>query len=130
MSENEFQNKFPNALNHLRGYRDRLDNRASDRTAKWYEYGRSQALRHINQEKIVLSTVITNTISTYRVNSDTVPYAGLYIVPIVDDVDLSDAEAILKSEDFFEYISFFSSEAFFSRKIDLFFFRGQFFFLK
>ena len=36
--------------------RKKLENRKSDKNAKWFEYGRSQALKNSNQEKLLLST--------------------------------------------------------------------------
>lgn len=103
-NEQDFQEKFPRATAHLNSFRERLDSRASDKTAKWFEYGRSQALTHINQRKLLISTVVTNKVEVYQIDEESIPYAGFYIVPKDRSVDLSVAEAILKSEDFLDYV--------------------------
>ena len=103
-TEEEFSERFPHATEHLKTFEESLNARAKDKKAKWFEYGRSQALQHINQEKLLLSTVVTNTINMYRIDAISVPYTGFYIIPNSEDVDLSDAEAILNSEEFLDYV--------------------------
>ncbi|HEB4953365.1 TPA: N-6 DNA methylase [Bacillus cereus] len=102
--DEEFKLKFPGAHRYLLYYAERLEKRKSDKSNKWFEYGRSQALVHLNQEKILLSSVITNEIKTYRLNQDTIPYSGFYIIPI-DKKGLDEAEEIIRSEKFHLYLS-------------------------
>lgn len=103
-TEEEFQKRFPRAEAHLKQFKSLLKSRASDKSAKWFEYGRSQALQHINQEKLILSTVVTNTVLVYCLDKETVPYTGMYIIPVNNTVDLTDAKAILESDDFLDYV--------------------------
>lgn len=100
---NEFEERFKEACEYLRGFEDELENRKSDKNAKWFEYGRSQALKNSNQEKLLLSTVITNEVKTKILPKNNVPYSGIYIIPIKDKT-LKEADKILKSKDFFNYI--------------------------
>lgn len=102
--EDTFKFRFPNAHEHLRAFKDRLDERDSDKSAKWYEYGRSQALSHLNQEKILLSTVLTNSVEVYYLPADAIPYSGIYITVIDGKSNLQDALMILQSSDFLKYI--------------------------
>ncbi len=83
-----------------------LQKRASDARSKWFEYGRSQALEHINCEKIVISTVITGSVHAYILDRDVVPYSGLYITvkERPDSLSLQKAKELLESQDFFKYI--------------------------
>ena len=56
----EFNSLFPNATNHLKNFEKELNNRDKDKGSKWFEYGRSQALSHLNQEKLLISSIITS----------------------------------------------------------------------
>ena len=102
-TESEFINLFPNVAMHLKKYIDKLELRNSDSSAQWFEYGRSQALAHLNTEKLLLSTIITNDVELYKINAETIPYSGVYITLKSDKYCLSDALRILKDPDFLEY---------------------------
>lgn len=101
----EFEGKYPGAVQYLKQFKDELAARRSDKNAKWFEYGRSQALGRLNEEKLLISTVISSEVAVYRLSSDCIPYAGMFVVPIdrEDGMTLQDAYNILKSEDFFNY---------------------------
>lgn len=99
----EFEQRFPGACAYLGKYQEKLCKRNSDRNTKWYEYGRSQALMHINQPKLLLSTLFTNRVRYYYLERETVPYSGMYLIP-KEGFSLEQAERILMSDDFFAYI--------------------------
>ena len=80
-----------------------MSKRNSERNCRWYEYGRSQALAHINQPKLLLSTLVTNRVRYYCLDRETVPYSGMYLIP-KEGFSLEQAERILMSDDFFAYI--------------------------
>lgn len=101
---NEFEERFPCAVKHLNGFRQELDSRDKDKNAKWYEYGRSQALTHLNQRKLLLSTVVTNNVELYCLDSDTVPYSGIYITAKDEEHSLENAKKLLESEQFMTYV--------------------------
>ena len=103
-SDEQMQERFPCALEYLKKYKDKLDERDSDKGAKWFEYGRSQALRSINQKKILISSVISSCTEPYMLEVDEVPYSGLYIVPIAD-LKLEQIFNVLKSPEFKAYIN-------------------------
>lgn len=86
--------------------KEKLDKRDADKSAQWYEYGRSQALLHINQNKILLSTVITGNVRAYPLERDEVPYSGLFITvkERPDSLPLTEAMAILNSPEFLQYL--------------------------
>lgn len=100
----DFEQRFPSATKHLREYFNELDKRDSDKTANWYEYGRSQALAHLNAEKLLISTIITNNVEIYRLDAATIPFSGIYITVIDDTYTLQDAMDILTSEEFMSYV--------------------------
>ena len=101
-SEKEFMGRFPLAVEHLSTYMESLNKRDSDKQAKWFEYGRSQALRHLNQNKLLISTIITGKVEVYTLEADCVPYAGIFITQI-GDLPLDVARRILTSLDFVQY---------------------------
>lgn len=104
--EEEFKVKFPLAYNHLEKYKDKLDLRKVDKKAYWHEYGRSQALKNINQEKLILSTVVTDSIKVFKIGVDVIPYSGIYITKNKgnNEFDLEFAINILKSKSFLDYV--------------------------
>lgn len=104
--EDFFETNFPNATAYLNEFREKLDNRKKDDSAKWFEYGRSQALSGLNCQKLLISTVITDDVKVYTLERDCIPYAGMYIVPKEGNVEytLDDAIVILMSREFKQYV--------------------------
>lgn len=102
----EFENNYPETAAYLNDFRDSLDKRQRDTSAKWYEYGRSQALSGLDSDKLLISTVITENVSVYRLTRECIPYAGMYIVKCEDNNEytLDDAVRILESRDFRQYV--------------------------
>ena len=100
-----FKNDFPKAASYLEEHREKLDKRNKDSSAQWFEYGRSQALTHLNQEKLLLSTVVTNKVELYKLDKETIPYSGIYITAKENsNFTLEDAKAILESTEFMDYV--------------------------
>lgn len=99
----EFEEKFPKACEYLKKFEIKLKQRKADKNARWFEYGRSQALRNYNNKKLLLSTVITNEVRTKILPKNNIPYSGIYIISIKDKT-LEEADKILKSEEFYNYI--------------------------
>lgn len=105
-SEKEFEELFPEAVAYLNDFREQLEERKSDESSKWFEYGRSQALSDLNAEKLLISTVITTEVVVYRLTQDCIPYAGMYIIARDDNEDLTldDALKILQDREFMQYV--------------------------
>ena len=104
--DGEFEQLYPEAAAYLNELRRDLDKRKSDKNAKWYEYGRSQALSGLNSQKLLISTVVTNDVDVYELEQECIPYAGMYIVEKEDNngYTLQNAAEILRSEEFKEYV--------------------------
>lgn len=100
----KFKKLFPNTWRHLKKHKNQLENRNRDKKAAWFEYGRSQALSHINTEKLLISTIITNAVEVYKIDADTIPFSGIYITVKDINYSLDDAAEILKSERFLRYV--------------------------
>ena len=103
-SESDFNKLYPYAEKHLRYYKDRLLKRKSEKNAKWFEYGRSQALSNMEQEKLLTSFVVTNKVNIYKLGSDVIPYSGIFITQ-KSQFSLKVAFELLNEERFFKYIS-------------------------
>lgn len=99
-----FKDDFPGTERHLNSYIEGLRNRRKDTSTQWFEYGRTQALTHINQEKLLLSTVVTNQVEIYKLDKETIPYSGIYITVKDANYVLEDAISILKSDEFMDYV--------------------------
>ncbi|MCL6798309.1 N-6 DNA methylase [Bacillus altitudinis] len=98
-----FQKKFPKTTRYLEIFKDKLLRRNSDKNVKWYEYGRTQALAHLNQEKLLTSTIVTKKVKIYELNKECIPYSGIYIVS-KGDLNLNIAKRLLESESFYQYV--------------------------
>lgn len=102
-SEAEFKDRFPQIAAYLKQFETKLLERNIDKNSRWFEYGRSQALAHINQRKLLLSTLITIEVKFYSLDVETVPYSGMYVVPKAN-YTIGQAEMILSSNEFYDYI--------------------------
>lgn len=104
--ENEFKINFPGGFKYLNDNKSKLINRKSDKSAKWFEYGRSQALQNIYNEKLLISTIVTEKIRVYKLSKNCIPYAGVSIIQKKNNNKflLKKAKEILESKSFFEYI--------------------------
>lgn len=98
-----FESKFPKATEYLKKYIEKLGKRKSDKSVQWYEYGRTQALSHLNQEKLLTSTIVTKKVKVYKLTKDCIPYSGIYITS-KGTLSLSKAKKILESISFYEYV--------------------------
>lgn len=102
-SNEDFEEKYPCISSHLMKYKDKLDGRDSAKSAKWFEYGRSQGLQHVGSKNLVMSMIITNRVKIIEADKDVVPYAG-YVITAISRYDLDIAKKILESADFLNYV--------------------------
>lgn len=103
-SEKSFQDKYPFAYAYLKKFIKPLNKRKSSKNVKWFEYGRTQALKQIIGKKIVMSQVVTRKVNIYMCDKLEIPYAGYFIKVKDDNHTLEQAKKILESKDFFEYV--------------------------
>lgn len=102
--EEEMKSSYPNCYDYFLKNEDELRARDLDKGAKWYEFGRSQGVQSIHNEKIVLSTLVNDKISFHRVPDVVLMYSGIFIVKKDPNIDWSIIEDVLESEDFFQFI--------------------------
>ena len=104
-TEGQFIKNAPFAYSYLLDKKIKLENTDKDESALWFEYGRSQSLQSLNQEKILISTVITGKVNAFRLDAETIPFSGIIITALPQgDLTLSKALEILQSSNFIEYI--------------------------
>ena len=102
--EERLANQFPKAYEYLLANKEELVMRDLDKGASWYEFGRSQGIQTIHNEKIVLSTLVNGEINYYKVPEDVLMYSGIFIIKNKNYSDWSIIEETLKSEEFYKYI--------------------------
>jgi len=73
-----------------------IDNRAEN----WYQYGRSQAIKHMNNEKLAISTIVKDKVHMRIVDDNTMVYSGIFAI----SKHLQDLQDILQSDKFLSYI--------------------------
>ena len=101
-SEEEMNIYFPGCINYLTSFREKLDARCADKSAAWYEYGRSQAIRPMNQRKIMISSIISAQTKAYLLDEECIPYSGIYIFP-KGNASLDDLLNIINTAEFRAY---------------------------
>lgn len=101
--EQDFVEKFPCATAHLKRFSKELGERAADRRAKWFEYGRSQAITKMHKEKLVIPSILSSKIKATLVDKNVIPCAGFFVT-VSGEYELKDAKTILESDDFYEYL--------------------------
>ena len=99
----EFRERFPCAVEYLEQFRERLDCRAADRNAQWFEYGRSQALQKIPCRKAVIPSILTNRVRVTIAAEGVIPCAG-FMITERENRTLEEAQAVLESPEFYDYL--------------------------
>lgn len=102
-TEKEFEEKFPYATAHLMRYKEDLEKRAADENALWFEYGRSQAITKICEEKLVMPSIASSKINVSLEARDVILCAG-YFVTQTGEYTLQQAKKILESQRFYDYL--------------------------
>ena len=93
--------KYPKTYEYLLSHKEELQKRSITGNTKWFQFGRSQGLNNINNEKIVISTTMPNSKIKYiRVGPEYLVYSGLYATA----KDLDKLEQELQSDDLLEYL--------------------------
>ena len=102
LSEEEFGKKT-SAYQYLLEYRAVLSVKQKDDNSKWYVFGRTQALKDVNKDKIAVNTIIKDidSIKLTFVSEGKGVYSGLYILT---NESFDTIQQILLSEDFVSYI--------------------------
>lgn len=98
--EESLKTLYPKTYSYLLENKQLLESRSITGSTKWYEYGRSQGIRNMDKEKIVLSGI--NKIGELRyerVSADVIVYSGLFATGNLDNF-----EKQLKDEMLIEFL--------------------------
>lgn len=104
IQELEMQNKYPKTYEYLLQNKEELLKRDIDKWALWYEYGRSQWVQTIHNEKIVISTLMKDNINFYELDENTFVYSGIFIIKKNKWYNWNIVKNILNSDEFIKYI--------------------------
>lgn len=102
-SESEFKEKFPCATHHLLRYKEELRKRTADKSTLWFEYGRSQAITKMCDEKLTMPSIISTKINATLEAKDVIPCAGFFVTRN-SEYTLQYAKRILESQRFYDYL--------------------------
>lgn len=93
--------KYPKTYEYLLSNKEKLQSRSITGSTKWFQFGRSQGLANINNEKLVISTTMPNSEVKYvRVGPEYLVYSGLYATA----KDLDKLERELQSDNLLDYL--------------------------
>ena len=102
--EIELENRFPLAYKYLKLNKEELQKRDIDKGALWYEFGRSQGVQTMHNEKIVLSTLMNSKIKYYMLPAEIFVYSGIFIIKNKSYSKWDLIKKTLSSEEFNKYI--------------------------
>ena len=103
-SEEYFQESYPFTYAYLEKFKASLGKRKLNESVKWYEYGRTQALKTVLGKKLVMSQVVTQKVNLYMCEQSDIPYAGYFIKAKDNANTLDQAKVILESKEFLDYV--------------------------
>ncbi|MCL2228425.1 MAG: class I SAM-dependent methyltransferase [Firmicutes bacterium] len=103
IGEERLRSDYPFTYAYMESKKSKLEERDSDQSCMWFEFGRSQALSSLNQEKLMVSSIMTKAMKVYRVGERVIPYSGFYIVP-KREIGLDVAEEVLRSQSMIDYL--------------------------
>ncbi len=104
IAEDEMERDYPYCYKYFLSKKSDLMARDIDKSAIWYEYGRSQSVQSMHNEKIVLSTLINGKICFYKVPADILMYSGIFITKKSILTDWAIIKKMLSSEEFLQFI--------------------------
>ena len=101
ITEKEMKQNYPYAWKYLLKHKNELQKRDMDKGALWYEYGRSQAVQSIHNDKIIVDILVNGRINVEMVDKNTMVYSGIFIVGSRSALRKIVSE--LKEQDFLRY---------------------------
>jgi len=102
--EYDIKKQFPNTYNYLLSHKADLEKRSLDKKAQWYEYGRSQGIQTMHNQKLVISPIFKDKINIFKIDKEIMVYSGIYLfIDAKSDYTLDYFLEILKSNKFIKY---------------------------
>lgn len=101
----DFETRFPIASMYFKSISGDLNNEARDKKAKYYEYGRSQAIKHLNNRKLLIKNMDRCFTDSVILDGTYIPYSGIFFVEKTGEYTLEFLQNILQSDSFKDYVS-------------------------
>ncbi len=101
--ENELIELYPKTYQYFLKHKEELLKRDIRGNTLWYEFGRSQGIRNIHNEKIIINNMINNKIYYTKVDKNIFVYSGIFITKKDQKTNWSIMENVLKSDEFLSY---------------------------
>lgn len=103
LSENEIRTKHKAAYDYLLSNKSDLMKRSIEKSGGWYLFGRSQALKDVQKDKVAVNQLIRDK-SSLKINlapRGSGVYGGLYVV---SDADARKIASVLNTDEFVDYV--------------------------
>lgn len=103
MTLSEIQTSSNSIYNYLLSHKEKLENRSLDNKDQWHLFGRTQAIKDVQKNKIAINTIIKD-IDSIRIEfipAGSGVYSGLYIL---SDYSVEEIEKVIKSDEFIKYL--------------------------
>lgn len=93
-----------NLMNYLESHRKDLEKRSFDSKGQWYLFGRTQALRDVNKNRIAVNQLIKtrDSLKIHKLRPNEGVYSGLYI--LASECELDKIEFYLRQDEFISYV--------------------------
>lgn len=100
----DFDNLSKKTKEHLSNNKATLEKRCLDKNAKWYSFGRSQAIKDVYKDKIAINTTIKDkkSIKLNKAGIGEGIYSGLYIL---GNISFERIKQIIVNDDFIHYLT-------------------------
>ena len=103
--ESDLKEYYKNTYSYLLDNKHELLKRKSDSSASWFCYGRSQALAHLDHDKIIMGLIISDRVRMGIFEREDIPYSGVYITSLHPQTySLEFALTELNSKKFYDYV--------------------------
>lgn len=102
--EEVMKSEFPHCYKYFLENKAELKKRDIDKNALWYEYGRSQAVQSVHNEKIIISPMINGKLQFHKAGEDVMVYSGIFITKKSDAIEWEELSEVLASNDFYRYL--------------------------
>ena len=103
LSENDIKTRHKAAYDYLLSNKSDLMKRSIEKSGDWYLFGRSQALKDVQKDKVAVNQLIRDK-SSLKINlapRGSGVYGGLYVV---SDADARKIASVLNTDEFVDYV--------------------------
>lgn len=104
IAEKDLAKNYPLAYKYLLDNKAELMKRDLDKGVNWYEFGRSQGVQSVHNEKFVCGTLIKDSVNFYKLPAEVMIYSGIFITKKTPNIGWDVFLDAVNSENFKRYI--------------------------